>query len=170
VSVLRPLAESDWPAVARIYAEGILDGDATFESDVPGWEHFDETKVPAPRLVAQDADGAIEGWVAASAISTRAVYRGVIEHSVYVARTARGRGVGRALLLAFLEAAEQEGFWTVQSSIFVENTASLRLHRSCGFRVVGRRERIARAVVGPHAGRWRDTLLLERRSRTLGAD
>jgi L-amino acid N-acyltransferase YncA len=103
-------------------------------------------------------------------VSSRAVYQGVVEHSVYVDRRARGAGIGRMLLTALLDAADAAGVWTVQSSVFPENVASLRLHESAGFRVVGRRERIAKSGAGPHAGRWRDTILIERRSRTVGVD
>ena len=110
------------------------------------------------------------GWAAASLVSTRAAYRGVIEHSVYLHRDARGRGMGRMLLTAFVEAADEAGYWTIQSSIFPENRASLALHEAAGFRVVGRRERIARSALGEHAGMWRDTLLVERRSARNGAD
>src|SRR3546814_10291241 len=112
----------------------------------------------------------VVGWAAASAVSSRPSYRGVIEHSVYIDRGARGTGMGKALLVRLLDAADGAGFWTVQSSIFPENIASLRLHEAAGFRVIGRRERIARSGVGPHAGHWRDTLLIERRSALVGRD
>jgi len=159
---IRPLIPGDWPAVERIYREGIATGEATFETEPPTWEVFDAGKVPELRLVAVDGEEVL-GWAAASRVSTRAAYRGVIEHSVYVAGAARGRGVGRLLLDALVEAADAQGFWTIQSAIFPENTASLRLHAAAGFREVGRRERIARAQLGPRAGEWRDTILLERR-------
>lgn len=170
VSTLRAMQPADWPAVEAIYAQGIADGEATFEIATPTWEAFDAGKLPFGRIVALDQNGAVAGWVAASAVSIRPAYRGVVEHSVYIARTARGHGIGRLLLDAFITAAEEERVWTIQSSIFPENTASARLHASCGFRVVGRRERIARTEVGPRAGQWRDTLLIERRSPTVGAD
>jgi len=112
----------------------------------------------------------VMGWVAASAVSSRPAYRGVVEHSVYIDRNARGQGVGRLLLNALISAAEDSGVWTIQSSIFPENAASVRLHEAAGFRVVGRRERIAQSGTGPHAGRWRDTLLIERRSSTVQSD
>lgn len=162
---IRPMTVEDWPEVERIFAEGIAAGNATFESTIPTWEQFDSGKVSAPRLVAVD-DDLVVGWVAASPVSSRAVYRGVVEHSVYVAADAQGRGVGRALLEAFVEAAEAAGFWTIQASIFPENVESLALHERVGFRVVGRRERIARSSVGPWAGQWRDTILIERRRRS----
>jgi len=116
------------------------------------------------RIVAVDESDAVRGWVAASPVSSRPAYRGVVEHSVYIDREARGRGLGRLLLDAFIAAADAAEIWTIQSSIFPENTASLRLHQAVGFRVVGRRERIAQARIGPHAGQWRDTILIERRT------
>ncbi|WP_438353986.1 N-acetyltransferase family protein [Microbacterium sp. CJ88] len=160
----------DWPSVERIYAQGIEEGEATFEVATPTWDVFDAGKIPALRFVAVRDGGEIIGWVAASAVSSRPVYRGVVEHSVYVDRDARGEGVGRLLLEEFIAAAEAAGVWTIQSSIFPENAASGRLHESLGFRVVGRRERIARSGVGPHTGQWRDTVLIERRSSSVGSD
>lgn len=164
---VRAMTAEDWPRVEAILAEGIAEGEATFESTVPSWEQFDTGKVAHPRLVAE-LDGRVVGWVAASRVSSREVYRGVIEHSVYVDARARGRGIGGALLRAFLDAADEAGFWTVQSSIFPENTASLHLHERAGFRIVGTRERIARSTNGPHAGQWRSTVFLERRSLRNG--
>ena len=161
--VVRPLRQDDWPAVEAIFREGIDGGHATFESAPPTWEEFDAGKRPELRLVAVDATDVL-GWAAASSVSTRPVYAGVVEHSVYVADAARGRGVGSALLTALIAAAEQQGVWTIQSGIFPENTASLRLHNKQGFRVVGRRERIALMTHGPLAGTWRDTILVEHRS------
>ena len=161
---LREMTSADWPAVERIYAQGIEDGEATFEVATPSWEAFDAGKLTAMRIVAVDEKGRVVGWVAASAVSSRPAYRGVVEHSVYIDRLARGRGIGRLLLAAFVEAADAAGVWTIQSSIFPENAGSLKLHDAAGFRVVGRRERIAKATVGPHAGKWRDTILIERRS------
>ncbi|MGL4255018.1 MAG: GNAT family N-acetyltransferase [Microbacterium sp.] len=163
------MTPQDWPDVERIYAQGIDDGEATFEVATPTWHAFDAGRLPQGRLVAVDDEGAIVGWAAASAVSSRPAYAGVVEHSVYVDRDARGAGVGRILLEAFVEAAEQAGFWTIQSSVFPENAASLRLHERLGFRVIGRRERIARAGAGPHAGQWRDTVLIERRSTRNGS-
>ena len=168
---VRPMTAGDWPAVAEIFRQGIDDGEATFETRTTGWDAFDAAKLPGLRLVAaDDRDSRVLGWAAASPVSTREVYRGVIEHSVYIDRAARGRGIGRLLLSAFVDAADDAGVWTIQSSVFPENTASLRLHEAAGFRVVGRRERIARAGVGPHAGTWRDTVLIERRSARNGID
>jgi phosphinothricin acetyltransferase len=143
--------------MARIYAEGIVTGHATFETEVPAWEAWNASHLAAPRLVAEEA-GAVIGWIAVSPVSRRDVYRGVVEHSVYVAAAARGKGVGRMLLTALAERAPAHGIWTIQTSIFQENAASVALHEACGFRVVGRRERIGRLD-----GVWRDTVLLELR-------
>ena len=164
MSLVRPMAAADWPAVLGIYRQGIETGNATFEGDPPSWEAFDAGKLSLGRLVAVGEQGDVMGWVAASSVSTREVYRGVVEHSVYVSPDARGRGVGAELLQAFLDAADAAGIWTVQSSIFPENTASLALHDRAGFRRVGRRERIALMTYGPWAGQWRDTILVERRA------
>ena len=162
---IRSMTATDWPVIERIYREGIETGEATFETEPPTGEQFDTGKLPEPRLVAIDETGQILGWAAASRVSARAVYCGVIEHSIYIAADARGRGIGRILLAAFVGAADEAGFWTIQSSIFPENIASLRLHAAAGFREVGRRERIAQSHLGPHAGQWRDTVLIERRRR-----
>ncbi|MDN3495164.1 GNAT family N-acetyltransferase [Planococcus sp. APC 4015] len=168
MTTVREMDAADWPAVEKIYAQGIADGEATFEVTTPTWPAFDAARLTGSRLVAVDADDVVVGWVAASAVSSRPAYRGVVEHSVYVERAARGRGIGRLLLDAFIASAEAGGVWTIQSSIFTDNAASLRVHEAAGFRVVGRRERIARAGVGPHAGQWRDTVLIERRSAVNG--
>ena len=170
VTTIRSMTPGDWPAVEEIYRHGVDDGEATFETRTPTWEAFDAGKLSEPRLVAVDEGGAVLGWAAASPVSSRAAYRGVIEHSVYVHRDARGRGLGRLLLEAFVTASDQAGFWTIQSSIFPENTASLRVHESAGFRTIGTRERIARSALGAHAGQWRDTVLIERRSGMNGTD
>jgi L-amino acid N-acyltransferase YncA len=159
---IRPLTHEDWPAVERIYAEGIATGQATFETTPPTWEGFDSDRLPHLRLVAVE-NGVVVGWAALSPSSARECYAGVAEHSVYVTESARGRGVGRALLESLVSAADAAGIWTVQTSVFPENEASVALHERVGFRVVGRRERIARLD-----GEWRDTLLLERRSPTVG--
>ncbi|MDY0910706.1 N-acetyltransferase family protein [Microbacterium sp. CFBP9034] len=162
------MTAGDWPAVQKIYAQGIEDGEATFEVATPSWEAFDAGKLAQMRIVAVDERDAVLGWVAASAVSTRPAYCGVVEHSVYIDRSARGQGIGRLLLHAFVEAADEAGIWTIQSSVFPENAASLKLHEAAGFRVVGRRERIAKSGVGPHAGQWRDTILIERRTSRDG--
>ncbi len=157
------LTAADWPAVKTIYEHGIATRLATFEIAAPTWEEWDHKHLPFARLVARgselDSDEAVLGWAALAPVSTREVYRGVAEVSVYVAAPARGQGVGTALLGALANASEHHGIWSLQASVFPENAASLRLHDRCGFRVVGRRERIARLD-----GVWRDTLLLERRT------
>ncbi|WP_405851537.1 GNAT family N-acetyltransferase [Streptomyces sp. NBC_00090] len=147
------------PAVMAIYQQGIDEGNATFETSAPPWSAFDTAKLAAHRLVALDQQGRVVGWTAVSRVSARPAYAGVVEHSVYVCPTARGAGVGRTLLEALIVSTEKAGIWTIQAGIFPENTASLSLHESTGFRVLGRRERVAR-----HHGVWRDVLLVERRS------
>jgi phosphinothricin acetyltransferase len=154
---VRPLLPSDWPAVASIFAEGIATGLATFEQSVPSWEEWDTQHLADHRFVAE-LDGEVVGWIALVPYSSRAVYRGVGEDSVYVSAQSRGRGVGRALLAALIESTRDGGFWTLQAGILPENTASLELHRRLGFREVGVRERI-----GELGGVWRDVVLLELR-------
>jgi phosphinothricin acetyltransferase len=154
------MAATDAEAVLAIYQAGLDGGQASFETTAPTWAEFDRTRLPGHRLVGADpGSGALLGWTAVSAVSSRRVYSGVVEHSVYVDPAARGRGVGRTLLLALVHSTEAAGIWTIQSGVFPENAASLALHAACGFRVVGTRERIGR-----HHGRWRDVVLLERRS------
>ena len=150
--------------VLAIYQAGIDEGDATFETRAPDWAEFDATRLPAHRFVALGridgaASGPVLGWVAVTAVSRRPAYAGVVEHSVYVHQDARGQGVGRLLLTALIASTEAAGIWTIQSGIFPENGASVALHLAAGFTIVGRRERLAR-----QHGRWRDVLLLERRS------
>jgi phosphinothricin acetyltransferase len=151
-----------WRRVSEIYLEGIITGNATFEIDVPTWERWDESHHQFCRLVAME-EHTMVGWAALTPVSKRAAYAGVTDVSVYVAGSARGRGCGRALLTALIDEAERNGIWTLQAAIFPENTASLSLHESCGFRVVGVRARIAKLN-----GVWRDTVLLERRSQKAG--
>jgi L-amino acid N-acyltransferase YncA len=158
---VRPLGPDDWPAVAEIYWDGMRDGLATFETEVPSWEVWDASHLRDHRLVA-DLLGEVVGWAALAPVSSRPCYRGVVEDSVYVARAARGLGIGRKLLQALIAGAEHAGMWTIQTSIFPENRASLALHERCGFRVVGTRERIAK-----RDGVWRDTVFLERRSEEV---
>jgi L-amino acid N-acyltransferase YncA len=157
VTTVRALADPDWPAVLRIYAEGIATRNATFETEVPRQEILDARWLPGHRWVA-DLAGVVVGWAAASPVSTRSCYAGVAETSVYVTEQFQGRGVGRALVQRQVAAADEAGLWTLQTSIFPENIASLELHYSAGYRVVGVRERIAQ-----HYGVWRDTILIERR-------
>ncbi|MFJ3722700.1 GNAT family N-acetyltransferase [Streptomyces sp. NPDC090045] len=145
--------------VLGIYQSGIDEGNATFETQAPDWAAFDKAKLPGHRFVALDDDGRVLGWVAASAVSDRCAYAGVVEHSVYVHPAARGSGIARALLDALIASTETAGIWTIQSGIFPENTASLAVHARAGFRIIGTRERIGR-----HHGAWRDVVLLERRS------
>ncbi len=159
---LRAMLETDWPGMARIYREGIATGRATFETDVPSWEIWDQAHLRRPRLVATDGKW-IVAWAALSPVSKRAVYAGVAEVSIYVAGSAQGRGVGRALLEALIEGSDDAGIWTLQAGIFAINTASIALHRRCGFREVGIRERI-----GQLHGVWHDVVLMERRSRQVG--
>ena len=161
------MAADDWPAVQSIYQQGIDTGHATFESSAPDWDYFDQSRLPAHRHVAESADGAVLGWAAVSPVSMRAVYAGVVEHSIYVSSRARGLGIGKALLQTLVRSTESEGIWTIQASVFPENEPSLKLHLANGFSIVGRRQRIARMTHGPLTGQWRDTLLIERRSPTI---
>jgi L-amino acid N-acyltransferase YncA len=155
---IEAITDAHAAAVLVIYQAGIDEGNATFETSAPGWPAFTAARLPGHRFVATAA-GLVAGWVAASPVSGRCVYAGVVEHSVYVHPDARGRGIGRRLLDALIGSTEAAGIWTIQSGIFPENTASLALHLAAGFRVVGTRERI-----GCHRGRWRDVILIERRS------
>jgi phosphinothricin acetyltransferase len=152
---------SDWEAVRAIYEEGIATGNATFETAAPNWPAWDAAHLSGHRLVAGTGPDVV-GWAALSPVSDRCVYVGVAENSVYIGAEARGRGIGRVLLDALVRSSETAGFWTIQTGIFPENVASVRLHEACGFRVVGRRERIGRMD-----GQWRDTLFLERRSQLV---
>jgi L-amino acid N-acyltransferase YncA len=153
----------NWPAVRAIYLEGIATGNATFQQTAPEWDQWDAGHLPAARIVAQ-SDEDILGWAALSGVSSRCVYAGVAEVSVYVAARARGRGVGRELLARLIADSESEGIWTLQAGIFPENVASIALHERAGFRLVGRRERL-----GQMNGRWRDVVLMERRSAAVGS-
>ncbi|WP_087509123.1 GNAT family N-acetyltransferase [Cellulomonas iranensis] len=150
------------PGVLDAYAAGIATGVATFQAQPPTWQEFDTGHLADHRYVALDGDDVL-GWVAVSPVSGRCVYAGVVEHSVYVAPAARGRGVGRLLLGRLLDSARDGGLWTVQAGVFPQNAASLALHAAAGFRVVGTRERLGLMTHGPHAGRWLDVVLLEKR-------
>jgi phosphinothricin acetyltransferase len=152
---------ADWPEVCSIYEEGIATGLGTFETKTPAWDEWNAARLPHSRLVARDER--VLGWAALSPVSKRACYAGVAEVGIYVAAVARGRGIGRALLDALIGSSEANGIWTLQGATIAENAASLVLQERCGFRVIGRRERI-----GKLAGIWRDTILTERRSKKVG--
>lgn len=161
---IEPMISEDWPDVSSIFLEGIATGNATFETLPPTWEEFDRRHLPFGRLVAR-FEGAIAGWAALSRRSRRTAYAGVAELSIYVAAWARGKGVGSALMQTAIPESERYGIWTLQGSIIRENTASLKLCEAAGFRQVGYREKI-----GKQQGKWRDTVLVERRSKVVGVD
>ena len=163
---VRPMRAADADQVLAIYQAGIDTGDASFELSAPGWAAFDAARLPDHRLVAVDTADRVLGWVAVSAVSSRSVYAGVVEHSVYVDPTAQRRGVGRLLLEALIASTEAAGIWTIQSGVFPENIASLAVHHAAGFRTVGVRERVGRH--GSLGNRWRDVVFLERRSPHIG--
>lgn len=154
----------DWPEVRRIHAEGIATGDATLEREPPDWDHFDRSHRHDCRLVAADRAGVVLGWTALTAYSARRVYAGVAWESVYVAEAARGRGLGSALLRALIQEAEAAELWTLMAGVLAENAASRALHARVGFREVG----VQRSIAQDPTGRWRDVVLLERRSPTVG--
>jgi L-amino acid N-acyltransferase YncA len=155
---IRELVEADWPAAAEIYREGLDVG--TFEESAPPWDAWDARHLAAPRLAATDGD--VLGWAAVSPISTRECYRGVVHNSIYVARRSRGHGVGGLLLSELCRRSDELGIWTIQAGIFAENEASIALHGSCGFRIVGTHERLAQK-----RGVWRDVVIMERRSSVV---
>ena len=159
---MRPMTPADWPAVRRIYADGIATGNATFETVTPDWETWDHNHLPECRLVAL-LNGTVAAWAALSPVSARACYAGVAEHSIYVDEGHRGHGIGKTLLGEFVKQTEAAGFWTLQSSIFPENQASIAIHLAGGFRILGRRRRVAMLN-----GAWRDTVIVERRSMVVG--
>jgi L-amino acid N-acyltransferase YncA len=161
--LVRAMTPLDAEAVLRIYQEGLDSGQASFETAAPTWEAFDKGKMPGHRFVAE-LDGVVVGWIAVSPTSSRPVYAGVVEHSVYVDAGAHGRGVGTALMEALFASTEAAGIWTIQSGVFPGNVASMRLHERCGFRAIGTREKVGRH---PSDG-WRDVVLVERRSRVAG--
>ncbi|MBA4136313.1 MAG: N-acetyltransferase [Opitutus sp.] len=165
------MTEADWPAVRRIYAEGIATGMATFESAPPAaWTDFIKSKIADCCLVARDAAGTLAAWAVLIPVSSRPVYRGVAEMSLYVSALHRGQRIGDALMAEMIRHSEAQGFWTLQSATFPQNAASLALQQRHGFRLVGIRAKIGRLSHGPLAGQWCDTLLLERRSRLVGQD
>jgi phosphinothricin acetyltransferase len=159
---IRAMTAQYWPAVQEIFAQGIATGNATFATSAPDWAEWDARHLPSCRLVAVRA-AEIVGWAALSPVSSRQVYRGVQEVSVYIAKSARGQGIGLQLLHTLVAESEQNDIWTLQAGILAENTASIQLHQKAGFRMVGRRERIAQLD-----GQWRDTVLMERRSKIVG--
>ena len=161
---IRGMRPPDWPQVRRIYVEGIATGHATFETKPPDWESWDRKHVDACRIVAEE-EGEVLGWAALWPASDRCVYGGVAEVSVYVSSKAQGKGVGTLLLRELVKASEEEGFWTLLAGIFPENSSSVRIHEKCGFRVLGTRKRL-----GKMGENWRDVLLMERRSATVGVD
>ena len=158
------MQEFHWHDVKRIYEEGINTGNATFETKVAEWDHWDKGHLAQCRIVAIDENG-VKGWAALSPVSARPAYAGVAEVSVYIAKEARGQGLGKKLLRKLIEESEASGMWTLQASIFPENEASIHIHEQCGFRIMGRRERVAQ-----RNGIWRDTIIMERRSKIVGAD
>ena len=160
---IESLLPEDWPAVREIYLEGIATGNATFEQSAPEWNKWDASHLPHARIVARSDTGPVLGWAALSGVSSRCVYAGVAEVSIYIAAEALGRGVGRQLMHRLIAESEAAGIWTLQAGIFPENTASIALHQQAGFRMIGRRERI-----GQMNGRWRDVVLMERRSGAVG--
>jgi L-amino acid N-acyltransferase YncA len=162
--LIEDMRPHDWEAVRRIYEEGLASGEASFEAEVPAWPAWDEGHHHHSRLVARAA-ARVVGWAALAPVSYRACYAGVAEVSLYVAAGWRERGVGKRLLMALVESSERHGIWSLYASTFPENEASIRLQMACGFRVVGRRERIAK-----HRGVWRDTVITERRSRVVGTE
>jgi L-amino acid N-acyltransferase YncA len=159
---IEPMRSEDWPAVREIYLQGIATGNATFDTEAPDWERWDAGHLPAARLVARDGSGEIVAWAALSPVQRKSAYRGVAEGSLYVREDARHTGIGRKLSEAMIEASERAGIWTVELWIFPENEASISLCESLGFRVVGVRERI-----GKRDGRWRDVVVMERRSAAV---
>jgi phosphinothricin acetyltransferase len=161
---IEPMRPQDWPAVRGIYLEGIAGGNATFEQTAPEWEKWNAGHLPGARIVAR-AEEDVVGWAALSGVSGRCVYAGVAEVSIYVAERARGRGVGQRLMAQLITGSEAAGIWTLQAGIFPENVASIALHQRAGFRIVGQRERL-----GQMNGRWRDVVLMERRSAVAGSD
>jgi phosphinothricin acetyltransferase len=159
----------DWEQVRAIYEEGIATENATFEPVVPDWGKWHSAHVPEPRLVVR-VNGQVAAWAALSRVSARKVYAGVAELSIYVGEQFRGKGIGDALLSALVDASEKAGFWTLQGGIFPENAVSIELHKKHGFRVLGVREKVGKMAFGQMQGKWRDVVLMERRSKVAGID
>lgn len=162
--IIRQMTASDWEQVSNIYSEGIATGFATFETSAPDYGQWDSSHTEHSRLVAED-NGILLGWAALSPVSNRCVYGGVGEVSIYISSQSRGKGIGQLLMERLIEESEKAGFWTLQSGVFPENTGSIKLHEKMGFRYIGKRERI-----GKIHGAWKDNLLFERRSSTVGMD
>lgn len=166
IDAMRP---DDWEQVRAIYLEGIATGHATFEAQAPEWEKWDSSHVVDPRLVVRK-EGQITAWASLSRVSARQVYAGVAEVSIYVGAKYRGQGIGSSLLASLIQASEEKGFWTLQAGIFPENIESIELHKKHGFRVLGIREKVGKMSFGELKGKWRDVVLMERRSKITGAD
>jgi len=162
--VIQPMKPSDWNSVRQIYLEGLATGQASFETEAPSWNVWNESRLPHSRLVARE-DSGVSAWAALSPVSQRPCYAGVAEVSVYVAEDKRGRGVGKALLQMLIEESEHNGIWSLYGATFADNVASVQMQLACGFRIVGRRERIAQ-----YKGVWRDTVVTERRSKVVGIE
>jgi phosphinothricin acetyltransferase len=167
--VIDSMRPEDWEQVRSIYLEGISTGNSTFEADAPDWEKWDSAHLPEHRLVIRVSDSVL-AWAALSHVSTRCVYSGVAELSLYVASEHRGKGIGSTLLKAIIDSTEKKGLWTLQGGIFPENTSSLHLVKKHGFKEIGRREKIGKMTYGDLAGTWRDVILVERRSAVTGID
>jgi len=167
--IIEPMKPEDWEQVQAVYLEGIATGHATFEAEVPGWEKWDSSHLAEPRLVVR-VRGSVAGWAALSRVSARRVYAGVTEVSIYVGSPFRGQGIGDALLAALINASEKAGIWTMQAGIFPENLSSIELHKKHGFRVLGIREKVGKMTFGELQGKWRDVVLMERRSKVAGID
>ena len=159
---IHPPLPNHWPAVKAIYEDGLATGNASFQTSAPGWEEWDAAHLKHSRVVLLQ-EGRVKGWAALTPVSNRCVYAGVAEVSIYIEAASRGRGIGKALLQALIAESEKNGLWTLQAGIFPENFPSVKLHEKCGFRQVGVREKIGKMGDG-----WRDTVLLERRSQTVG--
>ena len=168
-TVIRDMVPSDGNRVVSIYGEGIATGQATFQDEPGTWVSWDEGHMRECRMVATINEEVV-GWAGLSNVSNRCVYRGIAEVSVYIADSVKGKGIGKALMETLIEASEEANIWTLQASIFEENQASIKLHKYFGFRKVGVRERIGKMTFGPNASEWRDTTIMERRSKVVGVD
>ncbi len=167
--IIEAMRDDDWEKVRAIYLEGMATGHATFEAEAPEWAKWDSSHVAEPRLVVRK-EGQLSAWASLSRVSTRKVYAGVAEVSIYVGAKFRGKGLGSHLLASLISASEERGFWTLQAGIFPENVASIEMHRKHGFRVLGIRERVGKMTFGELQGKWRDVVLMERRSKIAGID